>query len=220
MLTPLNYMLLTLEVLTCISLQFAAHPNLSTLGNSIAGGWLGNCYNLYFASRELPSTLRASLSGWTFRVRLRYNLMETNLLTLRRSGFYPGIHYMLGSWYTPREIGKRAMIFWLAGSIGQMFSGFLQAAAYKNLNGVHGHEGWRWLFIIDGIITIPLAVMGYVFFPNLPQGGIKTWWTTQSEHELSVSRLKAIGRAGKQPWTLAKVKKIAFSWHTWTLRKY
>ncbi|KAG4416248.1 hypothetical protein IFR04_010594 [Cadophora malorum] len=133
------------------------------------------------------------------------------------SGFYPGIHYMLGSWYTPREIGKRAMIFWLAGSIGQMFSGFLQAAAYKNLNGVHGHEGWRWLFIIDGIITIPLAVMGYLFFPNLPQGGIKTWWTTQSEHELSVSRLKAVGRAGKQPWTLAKVKKIAFSWHTWTL---
>ena len=74
--------------------------------------------------------------------------------------------------------------------------------------------------VIDGIITIPLAVMGYLFFPNLPQGGIKTWWTTQSEHELSVSRLKAVGRAGKQPWTLAKVKKIAFSWHTWTLRKY
>ncbi|PVH82352.1 MFS general substrate transporter [Cadophora sp. DSE1049] len=139
------------------------------------------------------------------------------LVGLFESGFYPGIHYMLGSWYTPREIGKRAMIFWLAGSIGQMFSGFLQAAAYKNLNGVHGHEGWRWLFIIDGIITIPLAVMGYVFFPNLPQGGTKTWWTTQSEHELSVSRLKAVGRAGKQPWTLAKVKRIAFSWHTWTL---
>lgn len=39
---------------------------------------------------------------------------------------------MLGSWYTPREIGKRAMVFWLAGSIGQMFSGFLQAAAVSD----------------------------------------------------------------------------------------
>lgn len=65
-----------------------------------------------------------------------------------RSGFYPGIHYLLGSWYTPRELGKRAMIFWLAGTAGQMFSGFLQAAAYKTLNGVHGHAGWQWLFII------------------------------------------------------------------------
>jgi hypothetical protein len=40
------------------------------------------------------------------------------------------------------------MIFWLAGSIGQMFSGFLQAAAYTNLSGVGGYAGWRWLFII------------------------------------------------------------------------
>ncbi|KAL2075029.1 hypothetical protein VTL71DRAFT_8809 [Oculimacula yallundae] len=139
------------------------------------------------------------------------------LVGLFESGFYPGIHYMLGSWYTPREIGKRAMIFWLAGSIGQMFSGFLQAAAYKNLNGVHGHEGWRWLFIIDGIITIPLAVMGYAFFPNLPQDGVKTWWTTQKEHEISVARMKAIGRAGKEPWTVAKAKRIFSSWHTYVL---
>lgn len=48
---------------------------------------------------------------------------------------------MLGSWYTPRDIGKRAMVFWLAGSIGNMFGGFLQAAAYTNLNGVHEREG-------------------------------------------------------------------------------
>ncbi|KAG5746967.1 hypothetical protein H9Q70_010338 [Fusarium xylarioides] len=124
---------------------------------------------------------------------------------------------MLGSWYTPREIGKRAMIFWLAGSIGNMFSGFLQAAAYTNLNGVHGHAGWRWLFIIDGIITLPLAVAGYFFFPNLPQDGVKTWWTTQREHEISVERMNAIGRAGKEKWTKAKLKSILLSWHTYFL---
>jgi ACS family pantothenate transporter-like MFS transporter len=68
------------------------------------------------------------------------------------------------------------MIFWLAGSLGQMFSGFLQAAAYKNLSGVHGLAGWRWLFIIDAIITLPIAALGFFFFPNLPQNGKKTWW--------------------------------------------
>ncbi|KAE9990128.1 hypothetical protein EG327_001816 [Venturia inaequalis] len=139
------------------------------------------------------------------------------LVGLFESGFYPGIHYLLGSWYTPKELGKRAMIFWLAGTVGSMFSGFLQAAAYTNLNGVHGHAGWRWLFIIDGIITLPLAVLGYVFFPNLPQGDEKTWWTTDAEHEISKQRMKAIGRAGKQPWTKAKAKKILLSWHTYLL---
>ncbi|KAK9236284.1 major facilitator superfamily [Lipomyces kononenkoae] len=137
------------------------------------------------------------------------------LVGLFESGFYPGIHYMLGSWYTPREIGKRSMIFWLAGAIGGMFSGFLQAAAYTNLNGVNGFAGWRWLFIIDGIITLPLALAGYIFFPNIPQHGKKTWWTTEKEHILSIERMKAVGSAGKQPWTKEKVKRILLSWHTY-----
>ncbi|XRM43794.1 hypothetical protein ABZX51_006949 [Aspergillus tubingensis] len=139
------------------------------------------------------------------------------LVGLFESGFYPGIHYLLGSWYTPQEIGKRAMIFWLAGSVGSLFSGFLQAAAYTNLNGVDGRAGWRWLFIIDGIITLPLALAGYLFFPNLPQSGKKTWWITNEEHVLSVNRMRAIGRAGKEPWSMAKLKRILYSWHTYLL---
>ncbi|EPE03059.1 allantoate permease [Ophiostoma piceae UAMH 11346] len=133
------------------------------------------------------------------------------------SGFYPGIHYMLGCWYTPREIGKRAMIFWLAGSVGTLFSGFLQSAAYTNLHNVGGRAGWRWLFIVDGIITLPLALLGYIFFPNDPQHGKRTWWTTEKEHHIAAARMRSVGRATKGPWTKAKVRRIALSWHTYLL---
>jgi hypothetical protein len=44
----------------------------------------------------------------------------------------------------------------------------------------------RWLFIIDGIITLSLALAEYIFFPNLPQSGKETWWTTEEEHLLSI----------------------------------
>lgn len=67
------------------------------------------------------------------------------LIGLFEAGFYPGIHYILGGWYTSREIGKRSVIFWVAGGSGPMFSGYLQAAAFKNLNGVNGLAGWRWV---------------------------------------------------------------------------
>jgi hypothetical protein len=41
---------------------------------------------------------------------------------------------------------------WFMGnSLGSMFSGYLQAAAYKNLSGVFGLKGYQWLFIIDGV---------------------------------------------------------------------
>ncbi|TYJ53786.1 hypothetical protein B9479_005546 [Cryptococcus floricola] len=139
------------------------------------------------------------------------------LVGLFESGFYPGMHYLLGSWYTPAEIGKRAMIFWLAGSLGQMFSGLLQAAASRNLDGVNGIEGWRWLFIIDAIITLPLAIAGFIFFPSQPLQGKKTWWLSDEEFTLAQRRLTKIGRAGKSPWSREKVKRLLLSWHTYFL---
>ncbi len=39
----------------------------------------------------------------------------------------------------------------MGNSLGSMFSGYLQAAAYKNLSGVGGMKGYQWLFIIDGV---------------------------------------------------------------------
>jgi hypothetical protein len=41
-----------------------------------------------------------------------------------------------------------------------MFSGYLQAAIYKGLEGAHGLRGWQWLFIMNGVISVPIAVAG------------------------------------------------------------
>lgn len=59
----------------------------------------------------------------------------------------------VGSWYKNDEVFKRAGVWFMGNSLGSMFSGYLQAAAYKNLNGVMGRAGWRWLFIIRKLKT-------------------------------------------------------------------
>jgi len=38
-----------------------------------------------------------------------------------------------------------------------MFGGLLAAGILGNLDGVRGITGWRWLFIIEGVITIGVA---------------------------------------------------------------
>lgn len=38
-----------------------------------------------------------------------------------------------------------------------MFGGLLAAGVLGNLDGAHGITGWRWLFIIEGVITIGVA---------------------------------------------------------------
>ncbi|WOO83011.1 Pantothenate transporter liz1 [Vanrija pseudolonga] len=101
---------------------------------------------------------------------------------------FAGVHFILGSWYRKEELFKRAGVWFMGNSLGSMFSGYLQAAAYKNLNHVHGLAGWRWLFIIDGIITFPIAFIGFAFFPGLPNSP-KRWFMTDDEYELSRTRM-------------------------------
>lgn len=73
---------------------------------------------------------------------------------------FVGTHYVLGSWYKREEIGKRAAVFTSSGLAGSMFSGFLQGGIHRSLDGKHGLAGWRWLFIIDFLITVPIAIYG------------------------------------------------------------
>jgi len=136
---------------------------------------------------------------------------------LAESTFYPAIQYVIGSWYKGDELGKRACIFHTAGAVGPMFSGFLQTAAYNGLNGVHGLAGWKWLFIIDGIITIPIALLGFLIMPDLPHNTKPSFLYTENELELARKRMKEVNRMPPSKFTKAKVLGFFKTWHFWTL---
>jgi hypothetical protein len=57
------------------------------------------------------------------------------LLGLLETPVASGTTYVLGSWYRPEEVFKRAGVWYISNNIAVMFGGYLQAAAYKNLNG-------------------------------------------------------------------------------------
>lgn len=68
-----------------------------------------------------------------FGLRFLLGVLETPAST--------GSIYLLTSWYRPDEVFKRAGVWYVSSNIGAMFSGYLQAAAHKGLNGVHGMSG-------------------------------------------------------------------------------
>ncbi|EIW57174.1 MFS general substrate transporter [Trametes versicolor FP-101664 SS1] len=136
---------------------------------------------------------------------------------LAESTFYPAIQYVIGSWYKPEELGKRACIFHTASALGPMFSGFLQTGAYNGLNGVHGLAGWKWLFIIDGIITIPIALLGFLIMPDLPSNTRPSMFYTQEQIDIGKKRMADIGRKPPAPFTRKKVIGFFTTWHIWTL---
>lgn len=75
------------------------------------------------------------------------------ILAIFETGHYSAVVYLCGAWYQKGELARRLAIINITTAIGPMFSGYLQAAAYTGLNGVHGKAGWQWLFIIDGQLS-------------------------------------------------------------------
>lgn len=134
---------------------------------------------------------------------------------LAESGFYPGIQYIIGSWYRKDELAKRSCIFHASSAIGSMFSGYLMAAVI-GLSGVDGYKGWQWLFIINTVISLPIAIAGFFFFPDVPEI-CRAWYLSEEEITLARKRMELEGRAQREPYTKAKFKKIFSSWHIYLL---
>ncbi|KAK5942491.1 hypothetical protein PMZ80_005056 [Knufia obscura] len=101
---------------------------------------------------------------------------------------FVGVHYILGCWYKEEELGKRTGIFTSSGLAGTMFSGFLQGGIYASLNGKGGLAGWRWMFVVDFLITLPLAIYVYAVFPDTPDN-TQAFYLSEDERKLAITRL-------------------------------
>ncbi|PVH80864.1 pantothenate transporter-like protein [Cadophora sp. DSE1049] len=140
------------------------------------------------------------------------------LIGLCEGAFFPCIVYVIGSWYTKRERAKRVTIFYCTATLAGMFSGYLQAAAYNNLDGKLGHSGWQWLFIICGIISLPVGIMGYFFNPDFPET-TRAFYLTQEEISFAKQRLIDDGYKplGASAWDRKKILRIMAQWQFWVL---
>ena len=49
----------------------------------------------------------------------------------------------------------------------------------------HGLEAWRWLFIVEGIISLVLGAICWVTLPNTAE---KAWFLKEDERQLMIDR--------------------------------
>lgn len=72
----------------------------------------------------------------------------------------------------------RMAMLYCAAALSGAFSGLL-AAAIAEMSGVGGYNGWRWIFILEGIVTIGLGIGAYFILPDSPSYSKR--WLTQPE---------------------------------------
>lgn len=86
------------------------------------------------------------------------------------------------------EIAKRVALLTVSGQVGNMFAGAMMAAIHRSMNGRAGLQGWQWVFLIDGIITCPIAVFGFFLYPDVPEY-TKAPYLSEEERQLALARL-------------------------------
>ncbi|KAL2264254.1 hypothetical protein VTK26DRAFT_9030 [Humicola hyalothermophila] len=114
------------------------------------------------------------------------------LLGVFEGGFIPDIVLWLSYFYTSRELPIRLSYFWTTYVTTQVVTSLL-AFALLHLRGVNGWAGWRWLFLVEGLITL---LIGLASFFNMPASAVqtKTWfrpkgWFSDREVAIMVNRV-------------------------------
>lgn len=127
------------------------------------------------------------------------------------AAYFPGCLFFLSSWYTRKELGFRTALLYSGSLLSGAFSGLISAGITNGLDGARGLRAWRWLFIIEGVITIFFAFCAYFALPNFPR---TTTWLTENERQLAIWRLdEDIGEddwMGSEQQTFFHGMKLAF----------
>jgi len=107
-------------------------------------------------------------------------------LGFTEAAFFPGAVYLVSVFYEKKKMALRTAILYSGSQVGNAFGG-LFALAILQLEGAHGIRGWRWLFIVEGGLTVGCAIIFAFIIPNTPRN---IRWLTPLEKEQLLYRLE------------------------------
>ncbi|KAJ5481122.1 hypothetical protein N7539_007016 [Penicillium diatomitis] len=114
------------------------------------------------------------------------------LLGFVEAAFLPGALLILSKWYTRRELTTRNALLFCGNLISNAFSSLVAAGVLSNMEGTLGHAAWRWLFWIEGAVTMTIAISAAFILPDLPTNS-----RGFTEEELLVAQLRILEDVGE-----------------------
>jgi MFS transporter, ACS family, tartrate transporter len=189
-----------------VNIGFAALTMNKDLGFSPAvfGFGAGIFFWGYFLF-EVPSNIILDKVGarlWIARVMITWGMVSaamafvwdsTSFYVLRfllgaaEAGFFPGIILHLSYWFPAHRRAAITSLFMAAVPISVIFGSPISSALLE-LNGVGGLQGWQWLFILEAVPAVILAVVVLFYMTDKPE---KATWLDHEERAWLVEAMEA-----------------------------
>lgn len=213
-LIPFLFVLYIFNYLDRINIGFAAlSMNKDLLLTATTFGLANSIFYIGYVACEIPSNLLMVHYGarvWIARILVSWGLVSAatmlvvgpNSLYLVRflvgvleAGFVPGVLLYLTYWipnsHRARANGYLMMAQPVAMALGAGVSGLI----LDYLNGALGLQGWRWLFLLEGLPAVILGVVAYVYLTDKPRHAA---WLEEAEKNTVTSMLADDQPASRQ----------------------
>jgi MFS family permease len=164
-----------------------------------------------YAVFEVPSNIAMYHFGarvWLARIMITWGLVsagfawvnnDTQFLVLRvllgvaEAGFMPAIVYYFTNWFTEGKRSSVMGLFWMGPPLAFIFGSPL-SGMLLDLHGFLGFAGWRWMFLVEGLLAAAGGILAFRYLVDSPQ---KAEWLSNEEKEALQSELEAEKSKGK-----------------------
>ncbi|KAE8410140.1 major facilitator superfamily domain-containing protein [Aspergillus pseudocaelatus] len=193
--------------------------------------WCLTVFFFTYAAFELPSNLllkKMRPSRWLPLLMVAWGIVMTlmgvvhnyaGLLSTRiflgvaEAGLYPGVAYYITMWYPRHRAQFRQALFFSAASIAGAFSGLL-AYGIAKMDGVGGYAGWRWIFILEGLLTIVVAFIAPFAIHDSPE---TAKFLTEEERKFVIHMLRIQNTGGTSEATEFRMKYVIDALLDWQI---
>ncbi|KAI0104518.1 MFS general substrate transporter [Daldinia grandis] len=183
---------------------------------------------------ELPSNMiihRVGAANWLSLIVFAWGLVSMGIgfinnwvaLAVLRSflgvfeaGFYPGCVYLISSWYRRYEVQKRLATFFMTGSALSAFANILALGLIQISKTNTTYKGWRWIYIIEGIITCVAAVIAWFIIVDFPDSHRNKFLTVEEAAFVKARLAEDRGSEERQKVTWAIFVETITDWKVWS----
>ncbi|KAF2733228.1 MFS general substrate transporter [Polyplosphaeria fusca] len=126
----------------------------------------------------------AFVQSWRQMIALRI------LLGISMSGVYPGLTYLISTWYTRKEQQLRFALM-QSGEVIVLATGSIVNYGLNKLDGTYGVKGWQWMFIVQGSISVFMGIVTFWWMVDFPENAHRSFFfLSKEESRIAASRIE------------------------------